>query len=39
MEDQGSGQGAGWLKSGAYTLACEHFEPFRNDAMGPERHF
>jgi hypothetical protein len=33
--DQGSGQGAGRLKSGAYTLVCEHFEAGRNAAMGP----
>jgi hypothetical protein len=37
--DQGSGQGAGRLKSGAYTLVCEHFEPVRNTAMDPEMHF
>jgi hypothetical protein len=30
---QGSGQGADWRKSGAYTLVCEHFEPSRNTAM------
>jgi hypothetical protein len=33
--DQGSGQGAGRLKSGAYTIVCEHFEAGRNAAMGP----
>ena len=30
----GSGQGAGGLKSGAYTAVCEHFEPTRNAALG-----
>jgi hypothetical protein len=30
----GSGQGAGRLKSGAYMVACEHFEPTRNAALG-----
>jgi hypothetical protein len=33
--DQGSGQGAGRRKSGAYAVVCEHFEPTRNAAMGP----
>jgi hypothetical protein len=33
--DQGSGQGAGRLKSGAYTEVFEHFESGRNTAMGP----
>jgi hypothetical protein len=36
--DQGSGQGAGRQKSGAYTVVCEHFEPTRNPrrrTMGP----
>jgi hypothetical protein len=28
-----SGQGAGRINSGAYTLVCEHFEPPRNTAM------
>jgi hypothetical protein len=37
--DQGSGQGAGRLKSAAYTVVCEHFEPTRNAAMGPQTHF
>jgi hypothetical protein len=32
--DQGSGQGAGRLKSGAYTAVREHFEPLRNTALG-----
>jgi hypothetical protein len=31
---KGSGQGAGRIKSGAYTLVCEHFEPIRNAALG-----
>jgi len=31
---KGSGQGAGRLKSGAYTLVCEHFETSRNTALG-----
>jgi hypothetical protein len=33
--DQGSGQGAGRLKSGAYTVVFEHFESSRNTAMDP----
>jgi hypothetical protein len=33
--DWGSEQGAGWRKSGAYTVVCEHFEPFRNAALDP----
>jgi hypothetical protein len=33
--DRGSGQGAGWRKSGAYTAVCEHFEPARNTALDP----
>lgn len=32
--DQGSGQGAKRLKSGAYTRVCEHFSSFRNTALG-----
>jgi hypothetical protein len=32
--DQGSGQGVVRLKSGAYMLVCEHFEPSRKTAMG-----
>jgi hypothetical protein len=31
--DEGSGQGAGRRKSGAYTQVCEHFEPIRNAAL------
>jgi hypothetical protein len=31
---KGSGQGAGRIKSGAYAVVCEHFEPLRNAAMG-----
>jgi len=37
--DVGSGQGAGSLKSGAYTLVCEHFEVARNAALGPKTRF
>ncbi len=37
--DQGSGQGAGYQKSAAYTAVCEHLEPTRNAAMGRETHF
>jgi hypothetical protein len=37
--DQGSGQGAGWRKSAAYTVVFEHFEPTRNAAMGRQTHF
>ena len=33
--DQGSGKGAERIRSGAYTLVCEHFDPIRNTAMGP----
>jgi hypothetical protein len=36
---KGSGQGAGWVKSGAYTLVCEHFEPTRNTALGTLTRF
>jgi hypothetical protein len=32
--DQGLWQGGGWLKSGAYTVVCEHFEKIRDTAMG-----
>ncbi len=28
--DQGSGQGARMLKSGAYTVVCEYFEQTRD---------
>ncbi len=31
--DRGSGQGAGWRKSRAYTVVCEHFELVRNAAL------
>jgi hypothetical protein len=31
--DQGSWQGAGRRKRGAYTIVCEHFEPIRNTAI------
>jgi hypothetical protein len=37
--DQGSGQGAGRRKSGAYTVVCKHFEPTRNAAMWRQTHF
>jgi hypothetical protein len=37
--DQGSCQGAGRRKSGAYTLVCEHFEPIRNTAMSTQTLF
>ena len=41
--DQGSGQGTGQRKSGAYTVVCEHFllacNPATGGTLGPQTRF